>query len=285
MHNIFLQKDIIFLVCRYLSLADICNLQTTCKNFLKVRINATNTYTIHNLTDNIKNFPKAKFKLVIKKEINTDKSTEIANILKVTKSVCELHVYPSYRRELVQCRLIFESLKTNTSMKKLTIRCNNLNRQHIEILAEALKVNKSLQIIDIRYNEIGSAGSIYLSEALKVNNTLKELHLGYVNMGAYFQTGLAEMLKVNTGLHTLFVGYNNIQVLEAHEFAEALKINTSLHTLYMCRTRITDVGAIEIVEASAVNKTLKILNMWDNDFSDNTKSLLKTVRTDLKLYL
>jgi Ran GTPase-activating protein (RanGAP) involved in mRNA processing and transport len=277
--------DIIYSLCQFLPLQDICNLHLSNRKFSKIKeytrftFNITSTKEIEELH---KKFTKATFNLQIKGLTNNNVD-DVTELLKITKNIKTLTVskradYRFYHR----FNNMFNALKVNTSIKELYLNLFNINGSELVALAEnktiyklnitnnyninilppfidALKVNTTLLELNLFNAMLMDDGLVKLAEVLKENNTLQILNIAVTRVGYDGIVALADALKVNTSLIELDLTNNNIYDNSIELLADALKVNKTLKKLYLNSNMITNIGAEYLGEAFKVNNTLQEL--------------------------
>ncbi|XP_072312467.1 leucine-rich repeat-containing protein 45 [Eucyclogobius newberryi] len=78
--------------------------------------------------------------------------------------------------------LFCEGLASNSSVKQLDLRNNQINPQGVSELSQALKRNNSLEMLDLRWNNIGLLGGRSLLEAMQKNKSLVQLEMAGNNI-------------------------------------------------------------------------------------------------------
>ncbi|CAL9699623.1 unnamed protein product [Knipowitschia caucasica] len=78
--------------------------------------------------------------------------------------------------------LFCEGLASNSSLKQLDLRNNQINPQGAAELSQALRRNNSLEVLDLRWNNIGLVGGRSLLEALQKNKCLAQLQMAGNNI-------------------------------------------------------------------------------------------------------
>lgn len=121
-----------------------------------------------------------------------------------------------------------------------------------QCLADALQTNTLLRELNLRYNQIGADGALYLSAALKGNIGLEHLNLEANRVGVSGARSLSEMLLVNKTIRELLLRRNDIGVEGAKYLSSSLRMNTTLQKLDLDTNNIGDAGAAAI--ACAISK-------------------------------
>jgi hypothetical protein len=151
---------------------------------------------------------------------------------------------------------ICEALKTNTTLRKLTLSGNRtkgcggavaamlrgnetlsslglaggLGYQSIRSIAQALETNSSLEVLDLSGNHYGFKGVQALAQMLKKNKTLVDLNLVSVDMDHGFKT-LCKALKSGTVLESLHLGQGCVFAEQSSAVQTMLKENKTLKHL------------------------------------------------------
>ncbi|KAG8446381.1 hypothetical protein GDO86_014004 [Hymenochirus boettgeri] len=112
-------------------------------------------------------------------------------------------------------------LRYTTSLTSLTLEWNNLGtwENAFTFFCDGLACNKTLQKLDLRNNQINHKGAEELCMALKQNSTLQELDLRWNNIGLIGGRAIQSCLQTNRTLLKLELSGNNISsdVLKAIE--------------------------------------------------------------------
>ncbi|XP_053309142.1 leucine-rich repeat-containing protein 45 [Spea bombifrons] len=103
-------------------------------------------------------------------------------------------------------------LTANTSLTSLTLQWNNLGmlEDAFSLFCDGLAVNQTLQKLDLRNNQISPKGAEELSMALKRNHTLQELDLRWNNIGLLGGRAILSCLSTNRSLLKMDLSGNNI---------------------------------------------------------------------------
>ncbi|KAJ0016030.1 hypothetical protein NQD34_014320 [Periophthalmus magnuspinnatus] len=78
--------------------------------------------------------------------------------------------------------LFCEGLASNSGLKQLDLRNNQINPQGASELSQAIRRNNSLEMLDLRWNNIGLLGGRSLLEALQKNKCLVQLEIAGNNI-------------------------------------------------------------------------------------------------------
>jgi hypothetical protein len=179
-------------------------------------------------------------------------------------------------------------LKTNESVRILSLSDNDIGDGGAIALADMLKTNTYVQNLILSRNRIGNGGANALAEALMVNNTLTELCLAFNQIGDEGTNALADMLKTNKNLKSFEI---SVGVEGANALALGLKKNTALEALdvYQDKTssdelayELADEIAIALADALKTNRTLKhlfLLYIGDK----GAEALLEALKTNTSL--
>jgi len=105
---------------------------------------------------------------------------------------------------------IGQGLKTNTSLKSLSLRCNLLGRKTGRSIAEALYTNASLKTLDLSQNRLGDKAADNISESLAMNRSLTTLDVSENKLSAVAAHQFLESIHDNDVLMKLVLGGNGI---------------------------------------------------------------------------
>lgn len=129
-------------------------------------------------------------------------------------------------------------LRQNKSIRSLTLEWNNLGvwEESFALFCEGLGANSNLQRLDLRNNQINHQGAGELSMALKVNSSLQELDLRWNNIGILGGRALLNCLHSNRALRQLELAGNNVpsDILKALE--QAVEHNQDRQSI-LCKSR------------------------------------------------
>lgn len=134
----------------------------------------------------------------------------------------------------------------NTSLKKLSLKFNQLRWEGLNIIIFSLSKNSSLTVLDLTGNQICFQGMIYVRDYLKKNNILESL-----------------ILKGN-----------KLRDQGAKVLAEGLKENNTLVHLDITNNDIGDEGFVDFGNKVQENQGIKSLKLFrDNHWDNNEKSI------------
>ncbi|XP_065919173.1 protein NLRC3-like [Dysidea avara] len=196
---------------------------------------------------------------------NTTKVKVFAEAIKLNQTIEKLGISYNWLHDI--CAAMGDCLKSNNSLKELTMRGNQSNG--FKKLIEGIKVNKSLVKLDISSIRISDVGAVAMGDCLKNNNTLKELNMIENNINSEGGKKLAEALKVNKSLEKLDISSNRISDDGAVDMGDCLKNNNSLKELNIRCNNINSEGGKKLAEALKVNKSLEKLDISSNRISDD----------------
>eukprot|EP00042_Codosiga_hollandica_P024001 m.98285 g.98285 ORF g.98285 m.98285 type:complete len:666 (+) comp51393_c0_seq1:27-2024(+) len=156
----------------------------------------------------------------------------IANLLRINSSISELFLeWNSLGSLESSLGELADALSTNTTLRLLDLRNNQINHTAAGQLATALKSNKALSVLDLRWNNLGALGGRALLAALEVNSTLVELRVDGNHIPADIHQAI--MARVQ----------RNIQYREAEErdHAKTVFLNSELKSMARAsQQKITD---------------------------------------------
>ena len=159
-----------------------------------------------------------------------------------------------------------ESLKINSSLKKLNISDNHLTSNGLSYLSDALKINTGLDTLDISsLREINAEGMRYISESLKINKNLTEINISRNSrMDAKSIQYLSEFLKSNKSLRKIVLSSNKIKEEGMKFLSNSLILNSSLESIDLSINKIGSKGLKYLSDCLKINSSLKEIDISDN---------------------
>ena len=135
-----------------------------------------------------------------------------------------------------ECSLIANTLKTNYTLKSLSLEVYHSKNNDWSLIANALKIDilKSLKVSSRIFRPSNSAqGFAILANKLKTNNTLKSLNVEENRIGPECAFYVVEMLQKNKTLKSLNISDNNISPDGYIAILRMLQTNNILKSLEM----------------------------------------------------
>ncbi|EGZ22664.1 hypothetical protein PHYSODRAFT_488550 [Phytophthora sojae] len=136
-------------------------------------------------------------------------------------------------------------------------------------VGELLKTNKSLKTVTLSRNQIGDEGVKKLAERLSENAEagVKELSVTDVGISGAGLDSLAALVeKESCSLMTLQVSFNGLETASS-KFFDAFKTNKSLTKLQMKECKLTDDHVAALAAALKQNSTLVEVDLSDNELT------------------
>uniref|UniRef100_A0A8D2J2T3 Leucine rich repeat containing 45 n=1 Tax=Varanus komodoensis TaxID=61221 RepID=A0A8D2J2T3_VARKO len=129
-------------------------------------------------------------------------------------------------------------LRQNKSIRSLTLEWNNLGvwEESFALFCEGLRANCHLQCLDLRNNQINHQGAGELAMALKGNSTLRELDLRWNNIGLLGGRALLNCLHSNRTLQQLELAGNNVPSDILKAVGQAMEHNQERQDI-LCKSR------------------------------------------------
>ena len=185
---------------------------------------------------------------------------------------------------IVGMNLLTATLRVNTSISSLYLRCNSIRDEGANSLAQTLGENASLTSLDLGHNLIGAEGVNSLAQALRVNTSLSSLAMSFNSIGDEGAHSLAQALRENISLSSLDLRCNSISAGGANSLAQALRENTSLSSLDLSFNLVGAEGADSLAQALRVNTSLSSLDLSYNSIGDRgAKSFAAALRVNTSL--
>jgi len=172
---------------------------------------------------------------------------------------------------------IASMLAKNKALRQLDMSYNDIGDGAVVAIGEALLENESLAVFDLTRSEIGDRGALALAAALMTNRILRELVLKENKITCDGAISLARMLVANKTLRVLELSHIAIGDCGAIELSKALKRNASLTELTVAYSGIETHGMRAISDALVVNKTLQDLDVRQGNWMCDETPILKSV--------
>ncbi|XP_016019280.2 leucine-rich repeat-containing protein 45 isoform X2 [Rousettus aegyptiacus] len=129
--------------------------------------------------------------------------------------------------------LLLQGLCTNTVLRFLDLKGNNLRAAGAKALGRLLRQNKSIQSLTLEWNNLGTWEDAFATfcRALAGNSTLQQLDLRNNQVSHKGAEELALVLKSHPSLQQLDLRWNNIGLLGGRALANCLPSNRTLWRL------------------------------------------------------
>uniref|UniRef100_A0A8C5J128 Leucine rich repeat containing 45 n=1 Tax=Junco hyemalis TaxID=40217 RepID=A0A8C5J128_JUNHY len=137
-------------------------------------------------------------------------------------------------------RLLLNGLCTNTTVKSLDLKGNNLRTTGAEALGKLLRQNKSIRSLTLEWNSLGmwEEGFSFFCQGLRANNFLQRLDLRNNQINHQGAGELAVALTQNTSLQELDLRWNNIGLLGGRALLNCLHSNKTLKRLELAGNNV-----------------------------------------------
>ncbi|NXK21007.1 LRC45 protein, partial [Arenaria interpres] len=137
-------------------------------------------------------------------------------------------------------KLLLHGLCSNTTVKSLDLKGNNLRTMGAEALGKLLRQNKSIRSLILEWNSLGvwEEGFSFFCQGLGANNVLQKLDLRNNQINHQGAGELAMALKKNTSLQELDLRWNNIGLLGGRALLNCLHSNRTLKRLELAGNNV-----------------------------------------------
>ncbi|KAM6111009.1 leucine-rich repeat-containing protein 45 [Pterocles gutturalis] len=137
-------------------------------------------------------------------------------------------------------KLLLHGLCSNTTVKSLDLKGNNLRTGGAEALGKLLRRNKSIRSLILEWNNLGmwEEGFFFFCQGLGANNFLQRLDLRNNQINHQGAGELAVALKQNTSLQELDLRWNNIGLLGGRALLNCLHSNKTLKRLELAGNNV-----------------------------------------------
>ncbi|XP_062512145.1 NLR family CARD domain-containing protein 3-like [Corticium candelabrum] len=125
---------------------------------------------------------------------------------------------------------------------------NKVGDAAVEMIAQALKTNRTVKVLSVKYCRVGDEGGVQVARSLKENDCLEELHLDGNDVGDATALELAEAIKINRTLRHLHLSNTHIRNQGQDKLIDALKVNNTILSISLTDTsgsRVSEVSAVE----------------------------------------
>ncbi|XP_005530687.1 PREDICTED: leucine-rich repeat-containing protein 45 [Pseudopodoces humilis] len=137
-------------------------------------------------------------------------------------------------------RVLLHGLCSNTTIKTLDLKGNNLRTMGAEALGKLLRQNKSIRSLTLEWNSLGmwEEGFSFFCQGLRANNFLQRLDLRNNQINHQGAGELAMALTQNTSLQELDLRWNNIGLLGGRALLNCLQSNKTLKKLELAGNNV-----------------------------------------------
>uniref|UniRef100_A0A8B9BZD0 Leucine rich repeat containing 45 n=1 Tax=Anser brachyrhynchus TaxID=132585 RepID=A0A8B9BZD0_9AVES len=137
-------------------------------------------------------------------------------------------------------KLLLHGLCSNTTVKSLDLKGNNLRTMGAEALGKLLRQNKSIRSLILEWNSLGvwEEGFSFFCQGLGANNVLQRLDLRNNQINHHGAGELAMALKRNASLQELDLRWNNIGLLGGRALLNCLRSNKTLKRLELAGNNV-----------------------------------------------
>ncbi|NXV45739.1 LRC45 protein, partial [Uria aalge] len=174
-------------------------------------------------------------------------------------------------------KLLLHGLCSNTTVKTLDLKGNNLRTVGAEALGKLLRQNKSIRSLILEWNNLGvwEEGFSFFCQGLGANKVLQRLDLRNNQINHQGAGELAMALKQNASLQELDLRWNNIGLLGGRALLNCLHSNKTLKRLELAGNNVPSDILKAVEQAMNHNQDRQtILNETQNRTYILTKEVL-----------
>ncbi|NXJ68662.1 LRC45 protein, partial [Rostratula benghalensis] len=185
-------------------------------------------------------------------------------------------------------KLLLHGLCSNTTVKSLDLKGNNLRTVGAEALGKLLRQNKSIRSLILEWNSLGvwEEGFSFFCQGLGANNVLQRLDLRNNQINHQGAAELAMALKQNASLQELDLRWNNIGLLGGRALLNCLHSNRTLKRLELAGNNVPSDILKAVEQAMDHNQDRQtILNKTQNRMSILSKEVLSLKDEKTKQFL
>ncbi|XP_026717131.1 leucine-rich repeat-containing protein 45 [Athene cunicularia] len=142
--------------------------------------------------------------------------------------------------KVICVKLLLHGLCSNTTVKSLDLKGNNLRTLGAEALGKLLGQNKSIRSLILEWNSLGAweEGFSFFCQGLGANNSLQQLDLRNNQISHQGAGELAMALKQNASLQELDLRWNNVGLLGGRALLNCLHSNKTLKRLELAGNNV-----------------------------------------------
>ncbi|KAL4605036.1 leucine-rich repeat-containing protein 45 isoform X2 [Arapaima gigas] len=175
------------------------------------------------------------------------------------------------------CGVLGRVLQKDTLFTEAVFSDCMLSEEGAKLLLSGLCSNTTIKVLDLKGNNIRGTGAEAVGKMLARNKTLRRLTLEWNALGVWDEafSFFCEGLASNTCLAQLDLRNNQINHQGAAELALALKRNSTLQELDLRWNNIGLLGGRAVLEALQKNRTIVQLEMAGNNIPNDTLKALE----------
>lgn len=173
---------------------------------------------------------------------------------------------------------VFNALKTNTSVKSLSIK-QALSPQGLAALAAMLAQNRTLTSLTLQQQTLTETAATLLAQALSSNPKLQELNLASNNLGDKVFAEIFPLLISNTRLQSLDLANNRLTSKSEPVLVAHLTTNQSLLMLNLSFNLLGNHLGERLLKLIAYNNTLIQLGLQKTAISEPILAKIKAILT------
>ncbi|XP_059386364.1 leucine-rich repeat-containing protein 45 [Carassius carassius] len=177
------------------------------------------------------------------------------------------------------CSVLGRVLQNDTVFTEILLSDCMLSEEGVKLLLNGLCSNTTVKVLDLKGNNMRGTGAEALGQLLVRNKMLRRLVLEWNALGMW-EEGFAvfcEGLASNASLAQLDLRNNQINHQGAAELCIALKRNSTLQELDLRWNNIGLLGGRSVLEAMQQNHTLNKLEMAGNNIPSDTLRAIEQV--------
>jgi len=184
------------------------------------------------------------------------------------------------------CSILAEILKNDSSVRFLKLADVMLSEQHVKKFLDNLASNSFLKKLDLRGNNLSKLSCETLGNFVRSNHTITHLLLEWNNLGFCNQafSSFMDALSTNTTLVHLDLRNNQIDHKGGKEIAKMIRFNTTLKKIDLRWNNLGVCGGRYICDALKSNCTIEQLEVGGNNISmdicDNIESKLMRINNN-----
>ena len=174
---------------------------------------------------------------------------------------------------LDEVRQISELLKSDRTIRRLTLADSQMTDEMAAVLAEGIKENTTLDHLSIKGNPLTDDGIAPLMDSLTDHPAITSIDMSRNQFGAKATRAIGLLYSRNPSLKQLQMEESTVQAGAWQPFGDMLK-QSKLAVIGFNKCGIGNADALILAEGLRHNRNVSKIYLQDNAYDDNTKQIL-----------